>query len=282
MLYGNRMQPARIPSATLGLAGLARPSEAFSSVDPRAVPLPESTPGTPVSPSLSPADPGSNSNSNSSLATHAKQIVQSRGTAFSTALDIARKAEADIKAERRKSAHWLTPQHTGAGALMPQFTGSSGLVAQYTGDTLTPQHTGGKLLTPQHTGSGLVPQYTGSSGTLIPQHTGGSTRSLTMGSPPLSPVGYSPRGFGSPGAVGRDRTRRVSLFSMEPLVLSKEDGDEEQVPSPRVLVGGREGEDEDDDDVFVAEPAELDVEPLRVEEESEQVRHSFPVLSPRH
>jgi hypothetical protein len=28
----------------------------------------------------------------------------------------------------------------------------------------------------------------------------------------------------------------------------------------------------------VAEPAELDVEPLRVEEESEQVRHSFPVL----
>ncbi|KAJ7216952.1 hypothetical protein B0H12DRAFT_340580 [Mycena haematopus] len=50
MLYGNRMQPARIPSATLGLAGLARPTEAFSAVDPRAVPLPESQPGSPVSP----------------------------------------------------------------------------------------------------------------------------------------------------------------------------------------------------------------------------------------
>ncbi|KAJ7071063.1 hypothetical protein C8F01DRAFT_413341 [Mycena amicta] len=36
-LYGNRMQPSRLPSATLGLA---RPTEAFASVDPRAIPLP--------------------------------------------------------------------------------------------------------------------------------------------------------------------------------------------------------------------------------------------------
>ncbi|KAJ7864408.1 hypothetical protein B0H13DRAFT_1085470 [Mycena leptocephala] len=39
-LYGNRMQPARIPSATLGVAGLARPTSPFSGVDPRAVALP--------------------------------------------------------------------------------------------------------------------------------------------------------------------------------------------------------------------------------------------------
>ncbi|KAJ7751181.1 hypothetical protein B0H14DRAFT_3602820 [Mycena olivaceomarginata] len=89
---------------------------------------------------------------------------------------------------------------------------SSGLVAQYTGDTLAPQHTGGKLLTPRHTGSGLVPQYTGSSGTLIPQHTGGSTRSLTMRSPPLSHVGIPRADLGRRGAVaGSDAAGVVVL-----------------------------------------------------------------------
>ncbi|KAJ7641431.1 hypothetical protein FB45DRAFT_725345, partial [Roridomyces roridus] len=72
-----------------------------------------------------------------------KQTVVARGTAFSTALDIARKAEADIqsnaeKSERRRSGAWLAPQFTGGGGLVPQYTGGS-----FTSSTLTPQHTGG-------------------------------------------------------------------------------------------------------------------------------------------
>ncbi|KAJ7353086.1 hypothetical protein DFH08DRAFT_987102 [Mycena albidolilacea] len=160
-------------------------------------------------------------------------------------------AEANIKAERRKSAHRLTPQRIGAGALMPQFAGSRTGGAVYWGHAGVATH-GGELLTPQHTGSGLVPQYTGSSRTLIPQHTGGNNRSLTMRSPLLSPVGYSLCGFGSPGGGGA----RLDA-----------------------AVGGREGED--NDDAFVAEPAEVDVELLWVKEENEQARHSFPPESTR-
>ncbi|KAF8147801.1 hypothetical protein K438DRAFT_1989492 [Mycena galopus ATCC 62051] len=287
MLYGNRMQPARIPSATLGLA---RPTEAFSAVDPRAVPLPESQPGSPISPQmvaqhldgLAHALSGSGRETPESLRPKVddkKRIVQTRGTAFNTALDIARKAEAEIKAERRKSGHWLTPQHTG-GALLPQFTGSSGLTAQYTGGTLTPQYTGGGKLTPQHTGSGLMPQYTGSSltsGTLVPQLTGESTRS--MSSPPLSPIGYSPRGFGSPGSASR-REARLSLFSpsmsppIEPLVLSEDDGP----LSPRVLVDGPEHEG----DGFVAEPAEeFEEERYRDSDEKEGELNEEPTSVPQ-
>ncbi|KAK7055304.1 hypothetical protein R3P38DRAFT_2600206 [Favolaschia claudopus] len=193
MLYGNRMQPARIPSATLGLA---RPSEAFSAFDPRTVPLPESEPNSPVSPRLLQSDPSLSSHAHT-IREEKKQIVRACGTAFNTALDIARKADADVamKSERRKSAHWLTPQHTG-GTLLPQYTGS-----------LSPQNTGNGKLTPQHSGSGLtlITQYTGSSvtsGTLVPQLTGGS-----IGTP------YSPRGFGSP--TGRD-SRRLSFGPMSP------------------------------------------------------------------
>ncbi|KAF7328945.1 hypothetical protein MVEN_02524400 [Mycena venus] len=304
MLYGNRMQPARIPSATLGVAGLARPSEAFSAVDPRAVPLPESLPGTPISP------PASFSHTHSFSSAHAdthghghghghggretpeflrpkeredkKAIVQARGTAFNTALDIARKAEADIKAERRKSAHWLTPQHTG-GALLPQFTGSSGITAQYTGGsgTLTPQNTGGGKLTPQNTGSSL---------TLAPQLTGNSI----LSSPPLSPLGgYSPRGFASPpmSPSRRERTisglaldsspssnskreARLSLFSpsMEPLTLGEVDADADGPLSPRVLIDGQDH----DDNVFVAEPAEGLEEKEEERAETEKVEEQEP------
>ncbi|KAJ6482056.1 hypothetical protein C8R47DRAFT_582435 [Mycena vitilis] len=209
-LYGNRMQPARIPSA-----GLARPSEAFSSLDPRAIALPPDS-GTgydsvPTSPLLSPSSSSSafpSLNSNAQPLASTRNPVQARSTAFSTALDIARKAEADVRRERRNSAHWLTPQHTGGPpSLVPQYTGDGErrerrnsahwlLSPQHTGGAppmLVPQYTGGPLslvpgsLTPQHTGSAsasfggrVTPQLTGSSASaLSPQLTGSSSSGLT-------------------------------------------------------------------------------------------------------
>ncbi|KAJ7675423.1 hypothetical protein B0H17DRAFT_1207613 [Mycena rosella] len=144
-LYGNRMQPARIPRALPAPRALAPPAPARLAPRRRRGP-----PSPPKKPSTVPA----------------------RGTAFSTALDIARKAEADVRAgaERRKSALWLAPQFTGG---------------------LTPQHTG--ALTPQFTG-GLTPQYTGGSLNTSPRL---YPQSGTF-SPPLSP--YEPL---SPGYAGR-------------------------------------------------------------------------------
>ncbi|KAJ7719850.1 hypothetical protein B0H14DRAFT_3628726 [Mycena olivaceomarginata] len=232
-------------SATLWLAGLARPSEAFSAIDLRAVPL-SRAPRHPHLPVSAPRRSRQQQQSRLGVATHAKQIVQSRGTAFSTALDIARKAE------RRKSAHWFTPQHTGAGALMPQFTGSSGLVAQYTGDTLAPAtHRGEAAYTTAHR-----------------LGAGASVHGLERD--------VNPAAHGREHPFSDHEVPAAVTCGVFPAWIW-EDGNEEQVPSPRVLVGGREGEE--DDDVFVAEPAEVDVEPLWVEEEeSEQPESTIQTL----
>ncbi|KAF7305121.1 hypothetical protein MKEN_01227300 [Mycena kentingensis (nom. inval.)] len=161
-LYGNRLQPARIPSSTLGLH---RPTEAFASVDPRAIALPPGDEGL-SSPCHSllpiPTRAPETTSTSSAKAVQSKQkqpAVTTRGTEFTKALEKARAAEIDGKAERRRSILFLQPQYTGGG------------------------------LTPQHTGGGLTPQHTGSSGTIIaPQSTGGSSRAFSP--PPISP--YSP------------------------------------------------------------------------------------------
>ncbi|KAJ6602409.1 hypothetical protein DFH09DRAFT_1068818 [Mycena vulgaris] len=217
-LYGNRMQPARIPSASL-----ARPTSPFADdadLDDAAL-FRARAPHPDLHPHPHPQQ---------------KPTVQARATAFHTALDIARKAEADVRQERRKSALWLqpqftgglTPQHTGGG-LTPQHTG--GLTPQYTGG-LTPQYTGG--LTPQYTG-GLTPQYTGGSPRLLPQYTGGSS-SGAMLSPPLSPLApYSP-GLYSPlrpdGGADDGEGLVDEPEELNTSILEPEDADAIRIPIP--------------------------------------------------
>ncbi|KAJ7888132.1 hypothetical protein B0H14DRAFT_3856133 [Mycena olivaceomarginata] len=86
---------------------------------------------------------------------------------------------------------------------------SSGLVAQYTGDTLAPQHTGGKLLTTTAHRLGAA-------------H-GREHPFADHEVPAAVTCGAFPARIWVAGGRWRDRTRRVSLFSMEPLVLSQED-----------------------------------------------------------
>ncbi|CAK5277999.1 unnamed protein product [Mycena citricolor] len=133
-MYGNRMQPARVPSATLGLS---RPIEPFSAPDPRA----------PIPPSVDDGETHDGSHVRRRLDSTTgttKSAVPSRATSFSAALDIARKAEAEGKAKRRNSILMLQPQHTG------------GLTPQHTGGGLTPQHTGGSMVVPQYTGGSFA------------------------------------------------------------------------------------------------------------------------------
>ncbi|KAF7310879.1 hypothetical protein HMN09_00631100 [Mycena chlorophos] len=235
-LYGNVMQPSRLPSATLGLA---RPVEAFSSLDPRAIALPAddsglySEPSSPVARSSLPSDAsripsnGSGRNPPNPFAfeelmrkarapetapvtaaakavqeKHRQPAVTTRATDFSKALEKARRAEADAKATRRQSALFLQPQ--------------------FTGSTLTPQHTGGSgPLSPQHTGGSFI---------IAPQTTGGSTRPFSP--PPLSPLAaYSPpRSPSSPKlTTPTSATRPLSaFFAVEdrPLVAEPQEVDE--------------------------------------------------------
>ncbi|KAJ7186815.1 hypothetical protein C8R46DRAFT_1273694 [Mycena filopes] len=238
-LYGNRMQPASGAASfttTAALLGRSRPSEAFSTPEPRAVALPRpgpdddrellEPPTSPMSPSLVASPPmaiypgsqptllqqhltgGSSSGGGgdrarspepgAGLNKDAAKVLQGRGTAFSTALDIARTAEAHVKAERRKSALWHA-----SGAAPP-------LVPQHTGG-LTPQHTGGLSLTPQYTGGGSALL------SLTPQHTGSLSLSPLSPPPPLSPQytgPYSPsmRAFSASGEpVPRPRERVLSF-----------------------------------------------------------------------
>nr|GAT44160.1 predicted protein [Mycena chlorophos] len=246
-LYGNVMQPSRLPSATLGLA---RPVEAFSSLDPRAIALPAddsglySEPSGPVARSSLPSDAsripsnGSGRNAPNPFAfeelmrkarapetapvtaaakavqeKHRQPAVTTRATDFSKALEKARRAEADAKATRRQSALFLQPQ--------------------FTGSTLTPQHTGGSgPLSPQHTGGSFI---------IAPQTTGGSTRPFSP--PPLSPLAaYSPpRSPSSPKlTTPTSATRPLSaFFAVEdrPLVAEPQEVDETteidpEAPSP--------------------------------------------------
>ncbi|KAF7306897.1 hypothetical protein MIND_00482200 [Mycena indigotica] len=218
-LYGNRMQPARLPSAALGLA---RPAEAFATPDPRAIALPpddtglSSEPTSPLPRSESTRIPSSSSSSNGNAPNpfafeelmkkarapqtipttaaakavqekHKQQTVTNRGTDFTKALEKARKAEAEGK-ERRRSVLLLQPQFTG-GALTPQHTGGSSV-------GLTPQHTGGSLI-------------------IAPQTTGGSTRPFSP--PPLSPLAvYSP-----PRSPMSPREHRLSFGASSPTTTTR-------------------------------------------------------------
>lgn len=129
-LYGNRMRPS--PAAVLE----RRDISPFAALEDDALPKDMRA--------LTPQHTGPEH----------KPTVVARGTAFNTALDIARKAEADVqshaeKREKRRSGAWLTPQFTGGGStLVPQYTGGS-----FTSSSLTPQHTGSSALMPQYTGS---------------------------------------------------------------------------------------------------------------------------------
>ncbi|KAJ7736751.1 hypothetical protein DFH07DRAFT_927702, partial [Mycena maculata] len=165
-LYGNRMRPT--PAAVLE----RRPTSPFAAV--------EDDSSLPAARALSPQPTGSSASDDQ----HGdkKNLKLTRGTAFSTALDIARKAEADVhaNAEKRRSGSWLTPQFTGSSAA---------------------------LLTPQNTGGALVPQNTGGTGgRLTPQHTG-----ECPASPPLSPLApYSPGWVPRSPTLGSPRARTLS------------------------------------------------------------------------
>ncbi|KAJ7086477.1 hypothetical protein B0H15DRAFT_351276 [Mycena belliarum] len=192
-LYGNRMQPARIPSAAL-----ARPTSPFAAEedDP---PFPFHRPSNQQSSKERATSPQPGAAATSDK----KPLAVPRATAFSAALDIARKAEADVAhtrqetehRERRRSGLWLTPQHTAGGSLVPQYTGS------------------------------LTPQYTGSPH-LLPQNTGGSMSSVL--SPPLSPL-LSP--------VGTVRQRSPTLSGpLSPVLridMEEQDGDKTFVAEPQ-------------------------------------------------
>ncbi|KAJ7864401.1 hypothetical protein B0H13DRAFT_2353659 [Mycena leptocephala] len=204
-LYGNHMQPVHIPSATLSVTGLARPTSLFSGVDPCAVALPPDChdydhnprPGTPnrpcwwtrglecdtdtssnselmspVSPSLS-SSHHSNSNSHRHLHLHPHPHPHPHSShSSSTYNGGTRVATHDAPSFLTAPKPTLLKQTVQARGMA--FSTALDITHKAKADVKSELRWSGMWLTPQHMGgSSLIsPQYTG--GGVNPQYTSGS------------------------------------------------------------------------------------------------------------